>query len=72
MIAGTAELTSFFHLPSKKYNKGSTAFLVGKVRAEYEYKYIKEIEEDIQTFIENILNSLSEISEKMEMEFFNY
>lgn len=58
--------------PSKKYNKGSTAFLVGRVRAEYEYKYIKEIEEDIQTFIENILNSLSEISKKMEMEFFNY
>lgn len=58
--------------PSKKYNKNSTAFLVGKVRAEYEYKFIKEIEEDIQSFIENILNSLSEISKKMEKEFFNY
>ena len=58
--------------PSKKYNKGSTAFLVGKVRSEYEYKFIQEIEEDIQSFIENILNSLSEISEKMEKEFFNY
>ncbi|WP_149275576.1 alpha-E domain-containing protein [Pareuzebyella sediminis] len=58
--------------PSKKYNKESTAFLVGKVRAEYEYKFIREIEQDIQTFIENILKSLSEISEKMEKEFFNY
>ncbi|MGB5820027.1 MAG: alpha-E domain-containing protein [Saonia sp.] len=58
--------------PSKRYNKNSTAFLVGKVRAEYQYKYIEEIEEDIQAFIENILNSLSQIGQKMEKEFFNY
>ena len=58
--------------PSKKYNKNSTAFLVGKVRAEYEYKLIEEIEEDVQSFIEIILNSLSDISQKMEQEFFNY
>ncbi|AYN68283.1 alpha-E domain-containing protein [Euzebyella marina] len=58
--------------PSKKYNKDSTAFLVGRVRSEYEFKYITEIEEDIQGFIENILNSLGLISQKMEKEFFNY
>lgn len=58
--------------PSKKYNKNSTAFLVGRVRAEFQYKYIKEIEEDIQGFIETILKSLVEISQKMENEFFNY
>jgi len=58
--------------PSKKYNKKSTAFLVGKVRSEYEYKYINEIESDIQSFIENILERLAEISLKMEKEFFNY
>ncbi|HDZ14080.1 hypothetical protein LCGC14_1185940 [marine sediment metagenome] len=57
---------------SKKYNKESTAFLVGRVRAEYQFKYIKEIETDIQSFIEDILSSLSEISQKMEKEFFNY
>lgn len=57
---------------SKKYNKESTAFLVGRVRAEYQYKYIKEIETDIQSFIEDILSNLSEISQKMEKEFFNY
>ncbi|MEL6919221.1 MAG: alpha-E domain-containing protein, partial [Bacteroidota bacterium] len=57
---------------SKRYNKTSTAFLVGKVRAEYEYKYIEEIEGDIQFFIENILTRLAEISKKMEKEFFNY
>ena len=57
---------------NKKYNKKSTAFLVGKVRSEYEYKYIEEIEGNIQTFIEDILNSLSEISDKMEKEFFDF
>lgn len=58
--------------PSKAYNKSTTAFLVGKVRAEYEYKYIEEIEKDIQAFIDQILSSLGEISQKMEKEFFNY
>ena len=57
---------------SEKYNKDSTAFLVGRVRAEYQFKYIKEIETDIQSFIEDILNDLSEISKKMGKEFFNY
>lgn len=57
---------------SKKYNKNSTAFLVGRVRSEYEFKFIEEIEEDIQSFIENILESLTKISLKMEKEFFNY
>lgn len=58
--------------PSIAYNKKSTAFLIGKVRAEYQYKYIEEIEGDIQSFIDNILQSLTEISQKMEKEFFNY
>ena len=58
--------------PSIAYNKNSTAFLIGKVRAEYQYKYIEEIEEDIQSFIEDILLRLTEISQKMENEFFNY
>lgn len=58
--------------PSIAYNKKSTAFLIGKVRAEYQYKYIEEIEVDIQSFIDDILQSLAEISLKMEKEFFNY
>ena len=57
---------------SKKYNKNSTAFLVGRVGSEYEFKFIEEIEEDIQSFIENILERLTKISLKMEKEFFNY
>ena len=57
---------------SKKYNKNSTAFLVGKVRSEYEYKHIEEIEGNIQGFIDQILESLSQIGQKMDEEFFNY
>ncbi|WP_158977659.1 alpha-E domain-containing protein [Cellulophaga sp. L1A9] len=54
------------------YNKNSTAFLIGKVRSEIQYKHIEEIECNIQEFIENILVNLTEISLKMEKEFFNY
>lgn len=58
--------------PEKRYNKESTGFLIGRVRAEYEFKYIEEIEEDIKAFIENILDSLVKISDKVDEEFFNY
>ena len=57
---------------TSNYNKNSTAFLIGKVRSEIQFKHIEEIECNIQTFIENILQNLSEISLKMENEFFNY
>ncbi|TNJ45639.1 alpha-E domain-containing protein [Tamlana fucoidanivorans] len=53
-----------------KPKKGTTAFLVNKIYAEYQYKYIEEIEVDFRTFIEKILNKLVEISKKMEEEFF--
>jgi uncharacterized alpha-E superfamily protein len=58
--------------PERRYNKESTAFLIGRVRAEYEFKYIEEIEQDIKSFIENILRSLTEISNKVEEEFFEF
>lgn len=53
-----------------KVRKGSTAFLVNKIYAEYQYKYIEEIEGDLRTFIETILNKLVDVSDKMEKEFF--
>ncbi|CAM3367598.1 alpha-E domain-containing protein [Zobellia roscoffensis] len=58
--------------PNKKNDRDSTAFVVGKVRAEYEFKCIVQIENDIQSVINETLNSLYEISEKMEKEFFSY
>ncbi len=55
-----------------KYNKNTTAFLVGKVKSEYEYKRIEEIEGNVQDFIDSILYRLGEVSQKMEKEFFKY
>ncbi len=57
---------------SFRYDNHSTAFLVGRVRAEYQYKYIDEIEADIKTFIEIMMRNLSDIGQKMEKEFFHY
>jgi uncharacterized alpha-E superfamily protein len=57
---------------NRQFSKDSAAFLIGKVRAEYEYKLIEEIDDDLQIFIENILHSLTKISEKIEAEYFNY
>lgn len=52
--------------------KDSTAFLVEKVRADFRFKYVEEINEDIKGFIEKKLNDLVHIAQKMEKEFFNY
>jgi uncharacterized alpha-E superfamily protein len=57
---------------SSKYNKNTTAFLVGKVKSEYEYKRIEEIEGNVQAFIDSILNRLGEVSQSMEKQFFRY
>lgn len=58
--------------PLKVSDKSSTAFLVGKVRAEYEFKRIEDIEGNIQAFIDHILVELSQIGNQMEKEFFHY
>ena len=55
---------------SKHPDKNSAEFLVGKVRAEYEFKSIEEIEEDVQGFIEKILKTLNDIAKKIEIEYF--
>lgn len=57
---------------SFRYNKNSTAFLVGRVRSEYQYKYIEEIEGNIEQFINGMLKNLADIGTKMENEFFHY
>ena len=58
--------------PLKSRDKDSTAFLVGKVRAEYQFKRVEDIEGNIQQFIEDILSDLSAIGARMENEFFHY
>ncbi|WP_108424636.1 alpha-E domain-containing protein [Flagellimonas amoyensis] len=55
-----------------EYDKSSTAFMVGKIRAEFEFKQIEDVQEDIQGNLDLILNKMFKISENMEKEFFNY
>lgn len=57
---------------SKQPTKDSTSFLVGKLRAEIEFTRVESIESDVKGFIQQILEKLVEISQKMEKEFFNY
>ena len=52
--------------------KHSSAFLIGKVRAKYQYKVIEEIEIDLESFIQNILDDLNNIGSKLENEYFHY
>ncbi|MDT0607389.1 alpha-E domain-containing protein [Croceitalea rosinachiae] len=60
-------------LDKTKYpTKNSTAFLVGKLRSEFQYMKVEEIETDVKGFIERILRKLFEISKQMEEEFFKY
>ena len=52
--------------------KGSSAFLIGKVRAKYQFKVIEEIEIDLESFIQNILDDLNSIGLKLQNEYFHY
>ena len=53
-------------------DKGSTSFLAGKLRAEFQYLRAEDIEQDINGFIQKVLERLYQISNKMEEEFFRY
>ncbi|MEM7487191.1 MAG: alpha-E domain-containing protein [Bacteroidota bacterium] len=57
---------------SKYPQKNSTSFLVGKLRAKFKFMQVEEIQEDVQGFINKILDDLFKISKRMEEEFFNY
>lgn len=56
----------------KTPSKDSAAFLIGKVKAEYEYKLIEEIEGDLHAYFDKIQDSLVLIGQKIENEYFNY
>lgn len=51
-------------------DKDSSAFLIGKMRSEYKYKTIEEIESDFHGFIYNTSQLLLEIGYKLEAEYF--
>ncbi len=52
--------------------KDSAAFLIGKTQAEYRFKSIDTIEGDVSEFIEEILDCLWLMAQKIEKEYFNY
>ncbi len=56
----------------KHPTKDSAAYLIGKTRAEYEYKSIDQIEGKINKFIEQILDTLLLMAQKIEKEYFHY
>ncbi|WP_053977964.1 alpha-E domain-containing protein [Mangrovimonas xylaniphaga] len=56
----------------KERDKTSAAFLVGKMRAEYEFKTVEEIETDVSKFIDYTLQGLANICTKLDYEYFNY
>lgn len=53
-------------------DKTSASFLIGKMRANYEFKTIDEIQNNVGAFIKDTLDSLIEISEKLEKEYFYF
>ncbi len=58
--------------PLRIRNKDSSAFLIGKIRAEYQFKSIEDIDNNHREFITETLSSLSAIGSRIEGEFFYY
>lgn len=56
--------------PMRIKDKGSSAFLIGKIRAIYEFQRIEDIEDHIGKFIDQINTQLVEIAIQIEKEFF--
>lgn len=52
-------------------HKDSAAFLIGKLTSEYKYKTIEDFQEDLKAFIENLVDDLSLVGEKMDKDYFS-
>ncbi|WP_372745138.1 alpha-E domain-containing protein [Lutibacter sp.] len=55
---------------TQKITKDSPVFLIGKLKAEFEYKLIDEIDDNIESFISNLITKLVTIGEKLEENYF--
>jgi uncharacterized alpha-E superfamily protein len=49
----------------------SAAFLIGKMKAEFEYKLIEDIDDNLEEFITELIYKLGEIADKLEEDYFN-
>lgn len=56
--------------PLKVHEKHSAAFLISKMRCEYRFKTVEEVQDDVKGFIDQTLNTLVEIGAKLETEYF--
>jgi uncharacterized alpha-E superfamily protein len=52
-------------------NKDSAAFLIGKLSCDYRFKTIEDFQEDLKGFIENLVDDLSLVGEKMDDDYFS-
>ncbi|MCG1036832.1 alpha-E domain-containing protein [Polaribacter sargassicola] len=60
-----------FLTKEERPHKDSAAFLVGKLMYEYRYKCIEDFQEDLKGFIENLVDDLSLVGEKMDSDYFS-
>ena len=49
----------------------SAAFLIGKMKADFEYKLIQDIDDNLEVFIGELIDKLFLIAEKLESNYFN-
>ena len=56
---------------NREVSSDSAAFLIGKMKAEFEYKTINDIDENIEDFIADLINKLVLIANKLEDNYFN-
>ena len=56
---------------NREIKNDSAAFLIGKMKSEFEYKLITDIDDNIEEFIADLIEKLVLIAEKLEDNYFN-
>jgi len=54
-----------------KVSNNSAVFLIGKIKSEFDYKLIEDIDENLEEFITELIEKLGVIAEKLEKDYFN-
>lgn len=67
-----AQIKKYIHTLAKHHEitSNSSAFLIGKLNAEFEYKLIEDIEDTIEDFISDLIDKLVIIGEKLDDNYF--
>ena len=66
------QIKKYVHILTKhqKIPNDSAAFLIGKLKSEFEYKLIEDIEDSIEDFISDLIEKLVVIGEKLDDNYF--